>query len=86
MPERHGPSVKWAESAGAPAYPARRWTNTAATRTVDVACKLAEQHGASIAQISLGWLLHRRGVTSAIVCVRKEGQLLDNPGAAEIEL
>ena len=53
---------------------------------VDVAREIADQHGASIAQVSLAWLLHKPGVTSVIVGARKEEQLLDNLGAADLEL
>ncbi|MDJ0769483.1 MAG: aldo/keto reductase [Ilumatobacter sp.] len=53
---------------------------------VDVAREIADQHGASVAQVSLAWLLHKPGVTSVIVGARKEEQLLDNLGAADFEL
>ena len=53
---------------------------------VDVAREIAEQHGASVAQVSLAWLLRKPGVTSVIVGARKEEQLLDNLGAADLEL
>ena len=41
---------------------------------------------ASVAQVSLAWLLHKPGVTSVIVGARKEEQLIDNLGAADIAL
>ncbi len=53
---------------------------------VDVARAIAEAHDASVAQVSLAWLLHKPGVTSVIVGARKEEQLLDNLGAADLEL
>ncbi len=53
---------------------------------VDVAREIAEQHGASVAQVALAWLLHKPGVTSVIVGARKEEQLLDNLGAADVAL
>ena len=48
--------------------------------------QIAEEKGASVAQIALAWLLHKPGVTSAIVGARKEEQLIDNLGAADIAL
>lgn len=53
---------------------------------VDVVSEVAEAKGASVAQISLAWLLHKPGVSSVIVGARKEEQLVDNLGAANIEL
>ncbi len=53
---------------------------------VDVARSIAEAHDASVAQVSLAWLLHKPGVTSVIVGARKEEQLVDNLGAADLEL
>ncbi|MFV8559576.1 aldo/keto reductase [Sulfitobacter sp. SBS6] len=40
----------------------------------------------SVAQVSLAWLLHKPGVTSVIVGARKEEQLVDNLGVADIAL
>lgn len=53
---------------------------------VDKLREIAESKNASVAQISLAWLLHKPGVTSVIVGARKESQLIDNLGAADIEL
>ncbi len=53
---------------------------------VDVARAIAEDKSASVAQISLAWMLHKPGITSAIIGARNEEQLLDNLGAADIEL
>lgn len=53
---------------------------------VDKLREIAESKNASVAQISLAWLLHKPGVTSVIVGARKENQLIDNLGAAAIEL
>ena len=53
---------------------------------VEVARQIADAHGASVAQISLAWLLHKPGVTSVIVGARKEEQLVGNLGAAQVEL
>ncbi|WP_283644480.1 aldo/keto reductase [Marinovum algicola] len=53
---------------------------------VDVLTDIAETKAASVAQIALAWLLHKPGVTSVIVGARKEAQLVDNLGAANIVL
>ena len=53
---------------------------------IDVLRQIAEEKDASVAQIALAWLLHKPGVTSAIVGARKEEQLIDNLGAADIAL
>ncbi len=53
---------------------------------VDVAREVAERHDASVAQVALAWLLHKPGVTSVIVGARKEEQLIDNLGAADVAL
>ncbi|KZZ62787.1 aldo/keto reductase, partial [Sulfitobacter sp. HI0129] len=53
---------------------------------IDVLRQIAEEKDASVAQIALAWLLHKPGVTSAIVGARKEEQLIDNLGAVDIAL
>lgn len=53
---------------------------------VDKLMEIAESKNASVAQIALAWLLHKPGVTSVIIGVRKEEQLIDNLGAADINL
>ena len=53
---------------------------------VDKLMEIAESKNASVAQIALAWLLHKQGVTSVIIGVRKEEQLIDNLGAADIIL
>ena len=53
---------------------------------VDVLAQIAVEKNASVAQIALAWLLHKPGVTSVIVGARKEEQLIDNLGAANIVL
>ena len=47
---------------------------------------VAEENGASPAQVALAWLLSRPGVTSVIVGARSEEQLKDNLGAADVKL
>jgi aryl-alcohol dehydrogenase-like predicted oxidoreductase len=48
--------------------------------------KIADSKGASVAQVALAWLLHKRGVTSVIIGARKEEQLIDNLKSVDIEL
>ncbi|MEM7220690.1 MAG: aldo/keto reductase [Pseudomonadota bacterium] len=53
---------------------------------VDVAKAIADAKGVTVAQISIAWMLHKPGISSAIIGARNEAQLVDNLGAAAIEL
>lgn len=53
---------------------------------IDKLAEIAESKNASVAQVSLAWLLHKPGVTSVIVGARKEAQLIDNLAAVDINL
>ena len=53
---------------------------------VDGLKDVAERKNASVAQIALAWLLHKKGVTSVIIGARKEDQLIDNLKSVDIEL
>ncbi len=53
---------------------------------IDAMRPIAEAHGASVAQVALAWLLHRRVVSSVIVGARKLEQLDDNIKATEVTL
>ena len=53
---------------------------------VDVMWKIAEDHGASVAQVALAWVLANAAVTSVIIGARKLTQLDDNLGAVELSL
>ena len=53
---------------------------------IDVLIAIAEEIGASPAQIALRWLQDRDGVTSTIIGARRKDQLLDNLGALSITL
>ena len=55
-------------------------------KIIDKLEEIAEEKDASVAQISLAWLLHKPGVTSVLVGARTEKQLVDNLGATEISL
>jgi aryl-alcohol dehydrogenase-like predicted oxidoreductase len=54
--------------------------------TIDVLVEIADDRGASAAQVALSWLVGRAGVASVIVGARTEEQLADNLKAAELEL
>jgi aryl-alcohol dehydrogenase-like predicted oxidoreductase len=53
---------------------------------IDAMRPIAQAHGASVAQIALAWLLHRKVVTSVIIGAKKIEQLEDNLKATEVEL
>ena len=48
--------------------------------------KIADDRGATVAQIALAWVLANDAVTSVIIGARNQKQLEDNLGAVEIEL
>lgn len=53
---------------------------------LDVLRPIAEAHGASVAQVSLAWLLHRPVVSSVLVGAKHFEQLADNLKAVDIQL
>ena len=53
---------------------------------LDVARKLAEARGVSIAQVAIAWLMARPAVSSVILGARSMDQLTDNIAAAELTL
>jgi aryl-alcohol dehydrogenase-like predicted oxidoreductase len=53
---------------------------------VDAMQEVGSAKGASVAQIALAWLLHQPFVTSVIIGAKKESQLKDNLGAADVKL
>ncbi len=54
--------------------------------TIEVLVEIAEDHDVSPAQVALGWLLRRPGITSVIIGARSDEQLADNLAAAELDL
>jgi aryl-alcohol dehydrogenase-like predicted oxidoreductase len=54
--------------------------------TVEVLVEIAEGHGVSAAQVALAWSLARPGIVSLIVGAKNEEQLVDNLGAADLQL
>lgn len=53
---------------------------------VDVLSEIAKNRGASVSQIALAWLLHKKGVTSVIIGARREDQLVENLKSVDIAL
>ena len=53
---------------------------------VDTLEAVAKETGKSIAQVALAWLLAQPGVTSVIIGAKREGQLKENLGAADVTL
>jgi aryl-alcohol dehydrogenase-like predicted oxidoreductase len=53
---------------------------------VDAMRPIAQEHGVSVAQVALGWLLHQPQVTSVIVGAKRPDQLADNIGATRVRL
>jgi aryl-alcohol dehydrogenase-like predicted oxidoreductase len=54
--------------------------------TIETVVEIAQGHGVSPAQVSLAWLLAKPAVTTLIVGARRDDQLRDNLGAAELTL
>lgn len=52
---------------------------------IDVLKPMAEAKGASVAQLSLAWLLHQKVVTTVIVGAKKTSQLQDNLKSVDIK-
>jgi aryl-alcohol dehydrogenase-like predicted oxidoreductase len=55
-------------------------------QVLDAVSSVATAHGCSEAQVSLAWLLGRPAVTSVILGARTVEQLVDNLGAADLDL
>jgi aryl-alcohol dehydrogenase-like predicted oxidoreductase len=53
---------------------------------IDVLKQIAERHGATVAQVALGWQLHKAYVTTVIIGAKTLDQLNDNLGAVDIRL
>lgn len=53
---------------------------------IDVLGEIAKKHGVSVAQVALGWQLHKPYVTTVIVGAKNETQLNDNLGAVDVKL
>jgi aryl-alcohol dehydrogenase-like predicted oxidoreductase len=54
--------------------------------TIDVVLDIAGSHGVSAAQIALGYLLAKPGVTSLVIGARTDEQLRDNLASADLAL
>ena len=55
-------------------------------QVLDVARKVAEERGVSIAQVAIAWPMARPAVSSVILGARSMDQLTDNIDAAELTL
>ncbi|MBX3446923.1 MAG: aldo/keto reductase [Parvibaculaceae bacterium] len=53
---------------------------------VDVLKSIAAKHGCTVAQVALGWQLHKPYVTTVIMGAKTEAQLKDNLGAVDVAL
>lgn len=53
---------------------------------IDVLQSIAQKHGVTVAQVALGWQLHKDYVTTVIIGVKNETQLSDNLGAVDVKL
>src|SRR3954453_15450019 len=70
---------------GVEAY-GRRSTQQRTWDVVDAVRQVADERGASMAQVALAWLVHQPAVTSVILGARTLEQLEDNLGAADLKL
>jgi aryl-alcohol dehydrogenase-like predicted oxidoreductase len=61
--------------------PVRNWD-----RLYDTVVKIADGHGVSPAQVSLAYLLTKPSVSTLVIGARKDAQLEDNLGAADLRL
>ncbi len=53
---------------------------------IDKMAEIAKGHNATVAQIALAWLLHRKAVTSVIIGAKNNEQLKDNLKSVDIKL
>ncbi len=53
---------------------------------VDVLKGIAKKHGVTVAQVALGWQLHKPYVTTVIMGAKTEAQLKDNLGSVDVKL
>lgn len=60
----------------------RRKVNAA----LDLAREVAQAHDCTLAQLAVAWVLHRPGVTAALVGARTPEQACENAGAARVTL
>jgi len=58
-------------------------------QVLDMLAKLepiAEDHGATLAQVAINWVISQKGITSALVGARNEKQVAENARAADLKL
>ena len=64
----------------------QRYFNDRGFRILEKVIEVAEKLGATPAQVSLAWLLHKPYITSPIIGANSVDQLMDNLKAVEIEI
>ncbi len=64
----------------------QRYFNDRGFRILEKVIEVAEKLGATPAQVSLAWLLHKPYITSPIIGANSVDQLMDNLRAVEIEI
>src|SRR4051795_10697677 len=64
----------------------KQWLNDETLTAVQDLAPIAEEHGLTIAQLSLAWVLHQRNVTAVIVGASRPEQVHENVRAAEVKL
>ncbi|MFJ5861776.1 aldo/keto reductase [Pseudarthrobacter sp. NPDC092439] len=72
-------------SRGIEAY-AKRAASNQTWEVLDVVHKIADDRGASMAQVALAWVAQKPGVSTVLVGARTQVQLKDNLGAAALTL
>ena len=53
---------------------------------IDVMKRIGDEHGVSVAQVALAWVLKKPGVTSVIIGAKNNDQLTDNIKATDLKL
>ena len=83
-----GPDRTFPEGDGRATRDSFRPANRAAVNAVlsEVVAPIAREHGATLGQVSLAWLLAQPGITSVLAGVRTAAQVRENIGAGELEL
>jgi aryl-alcohol dehydrogenase-like predicted oxidoreductase len=64
----------------------KQWLNDETLTAVQNLAPIAEEHGLTIAQLSLAWVLHQRNVSAVIVGASRPEQIHENVRAAEVKL
>jgi len=68
------------------AFIAKRLVDDGLLRRIQSLRPIAEELGCTMAQLSLAWILHRPGISSAIIGASKASQVTDNLRAVDVAL